>query len=166
MEKNTPKVALRPYRSDDCEALAALFYDTVHTVNRGDYSDEQLDAWATGRVDLDKLDRSFRTHETLVAEYGGVIVGFGDLDVSVECSACAVGYLDRLYVHRDFQRRGIGRSLVTALEGIAEQSGAGKMIVYASITALPFFEAMGYNRVCENTVVRNGVALKNYRMTK
>lgn len=35
---------LRPYRSEDCPALAALFYDTVHTVNARDYTPEQLDA--------------------------------------------------------------------------------------------------------------------------
>ena len=28
---------LRLYRSEDCPALAALFYDTVHTVNARDY---------------------------------------------------------------------------------------------------------------------------------
>lgn len=32
---------LRPYHPDDCPALAALFYDTVHTVNCRDYSAEQ-----------------------------------------------------------------------------------------------------------------------------
>ena len=43
---------LRLYRSEDCSALARLFYDTVHTVNTRDYTPEQLDAWADGQVDL------------------------------------------------------------------------------------------------------------------
>ena len=43
---------LRLYRSEDCPALAQLFYDTVHTVNARDYTPEQLDAWADGQVDL------------------------------------------------------------------------------------------------------------------
>ena len=29
---------LRPYRPADCAALAALFYDTVHTVNTRGYT--------------------------------------------------------------------------------------------------------------------------------
>ena len=41
---------IRPYRSSDCPALAELFYQTVHAVNARDYSPEQLDAWADGRV--------------------------------------------------------------------------------------------------------------------
>ena len=51
---------IRKYRPSDCRELAELFYDTVHTVNAGDYTKEQLDAWATGHVDLEAWDRSFR----------------------------------------------------------------------------------------------------------
>ena len=43
---------LRPYRPSDLRELAELFYDTVHTVNAGDYTAEQLDAWADGAPDL------------------------------------------------------------------------------------------------------------------
>ena len=90
---------IRPYQTADCEALARLFYDTVHTVNAKDYTEQQLNAWATGTVDLEAWDRSLTAHFTLVAEENGVITGFGDMDSS--------GYLDRLYVHRDFQGKGI-----------------------------------------------------------
>ena len=93
-------MTLRPYRPADCPALAALFYETVHTVNARDYSPRQLDAWASGRVDLAAWNASFLAHTTLVAEEEGAIVGFADLAPD--------GYLDRLYVHRDWQRRGGG----------------------------------------------------------
>ena len=43
---------LRPYQPEDCPALAALFYDTIHTVNAQDNTKEQLDVWATGTTDL------------------------------------------------------------------------------------------------------------------
>ena len=46
-------------------------------------------------------------HFTLVAEENGVITGFGDMDSS--------GYLDRLYVHRDFQGKGIASVLCDRL---------------------------------------------------
>ena len=35
---------LRKYTKTDCAELAELFYDTVHTVNAKDYTQEQLDA--------------------------------------------------------------------------------------------------------------------------
>ena len=89
---------LRAYRPEDCPALAQLFYDTVHAVNARDYTPAQLNAWATGTVDLCAWNASFLAHRTLVAQLEGQIAGFGDIDVSS-------GYLDRLYVHRDFQGR-------------------------------------------------------------
>lgn len=43
---------LREYRTADLDKLAELFYQTVHSVNARDYTEEQLNVWATGRVDL------------------------------------------------------------------------------------------------------------------
>ena len=45
---------IREYRPSDCREIAELFYNTVHTVNAADYSKPQLNAWATGKVDLEK----------------------------------------------------------------------------------------------------------------
>ena len=119
------------YREEDGPLLAALFYDTVHTVNAGDYTPEQLAAWAPDGRDLKAWDRSFRDHIALVAEEQGIIVGFADLDPTAE-------YLDRLYVHRSFQGRGVGTALCAALEGYALSCGAQRIETHASITARPF----------------------------
>lgn len=43
-KNKTEERRIRPYQPDDCLQLAALFYDTVHTVNARDYSPAQLDA--------------------------------------------------------------------------------------------------------------------------
>lgn len=45
-------VDIRKYIPSDCEHLAELFYRTVHTINAVDYTQEQLNVWATGRVNL------------------------------------------------------------------------------------------------------------------
>lgn len=146
---------IRPYAPEDVREMADLFYDTVHAVNARDYAPEQLDAWATGEVDLDAWDRSFRAHRTLVAEEDGTIVGFADMDDA--------GYLDRLYVHKDHQGRGVAAALCDALE---TASAAPRFTVHASITARPFFEKRGYTVVKEQRVQRRGVTLTNYAMEK
>lgn len=145
---------VREYRSEDCEELLRLFYETVHAVNARDYTKEQLDAWATGKEDAARWDASLRAHYALVAEESGKIVGFGDIDKT--------GYLDRLYVHKDFQGRGIASALCDRLEKRAE----GKIVTHASVTAKPFFERRGYRAVREQRVERNGVFLTNYVMEK
>lgn len=141
-------MTLRPYRSEDCPALAELFYNTVHTINARDYTPEQLDAWADGRAELAAWDASFLAHTTLVAEMDGVIVGFADLEAS--------GYLDRLYVHRDYQGRGVASALCDALPQAR--------VTHASLTARPFFEKRGWRVVREQQVERRGVLLTNFVM--
>ena len=99
---------LRKYQPSDCAQLAELFYQTVHSVNAKDYKKEQLDAWATGEVDLQAWDASFRTHRTIIATENGEIVGFGDMNEN--------GYLDRLYVHKDYQGQGVASAICDELE--------------------------------------------------
>ena len=146
---------LRDYVPGDCKALAELFYDTVHKINARDYSQEQLNAWATGRVDLEEWNRSFLSHHTVVAEIDGTIVGFGDMDDT--------GYLDRLYVHAGFQRRGIASAICGRLE---EACHAEKITTHASVTAREFFEKRGYKIVSEQQVERRGILLTNYVMER
>ncbi len=149
-----PEIKLRAYRSTDCADMARLFYDTVHTVNARDYTGEQLDAWATGRVDLQAWDASFLSHTTLIAERAGALVGFGDL--------AEEGYLDRLYVHKDYQGQGIATAICDALES----SCSGSITTHASITARPFFEGRGYTVRKAQQVERQGIRLTNFVMEK
>ena len=149
---------IRPYQTADCEALARLFYDTVHTVNAKDYTKAQLDVWATGNVDLEAWDRSLTAHFTLVAEENGVITGFGDMDPS--------GYLDRLYVHGEFQGQGVAASIAQALEGFARGLGVERIAVHASRTARGFFQSRGFRVVKAQQVERRGVLLENFVMER
>ena len=148
-------MTLRDYCKTDCTELARLFYDTVHTVNAKDYSRAQLDAWATGEVNLEAWNKSFQAHNTVVAEMDGQIVGFGDMDET--------GYLDRLYVHKDYQRRGVATAICDALE---QNTKAAEFTTHASITARPFFEKRGYTVVREQQVERRGILLANFVMKK
>lgn len=135
--------------------MAELFYQTVHHVNLGDYSREQVNAWATGQVDLEAWDSSFSEHVTVLAEENGRIIGFGDMSLA--------GYLDRLYVHKDYQRQRIGTMICDELES---RVSAVRYWTPASITAKPFFLSRGYRVVREQNVERRGVLLTNYVMEK
>lgn len=145
---------IREYQPSDCEELAALFYDTVHKINKKDYTQEQLDVWATGQVDLEKWNQSLQDHYSVVAVDSGIIVGFGDMD--------RTGYLDRLYVHADHQGKGIATAICDQLEKVI----TGSVVTHASITARPFFEKRGYQVVRGQRVERQGIYLTNYVMRK
>ena len=145
---------IRAYQPSDCKEIAELFYHTVHTVNAKDYTKEQLNVWATGQVDLEKWNQSFLEHYSVIAVEGERIIGFGDIDKT--------GYLDRLYVHVDYQNQGVATTICDALE----QTARGNIPTHASITARPFFEKRGYKVVKEQQVERQGIFLTNFVMEK
>lgn len=145
---------IREYQASDCEELAGLFYNTVHTVNARDYTKEQLNVWATGKVDLEKWNQTLIEHYSVVTVEDNIIIGFGDIDNT--------GYLDRLFVHKDYQGKGVATAICNKLE----QHVHGKIVTYTSITARPFFEKRGYVVIKDQQVERQGILLTNYLMEK
>ena len=146
---------IREYKSSDCNEIADLFYNTVHFINSKDYTEDQLNVWATGNIDIDEWNESLLNNYTLIAEENGIIIGFGDIDDE--------GYLDRLYVHKDYQNIGVATALCDRLEKKYEVE---RITTHASITAKSFFEKRGYRVVKKQFVERNGVRLINYIMER
>ena len=148
---------LKTYEEADLIEIGQLFYETVHTVNAKDYPKEALDAWASGRIDEVRWHQSLLSHYSIVAKLNGKIVGFGDIEDN---------YLDRLYVHKDYQNQGVGRAIVERLEDYARQEKKTTITTYASLTARPFFEKRGYQILEEQQVQRNGIFLRRFLMVK
>ena len=142
---------IRQYRPGDCGAIAQLFYEAVHA--NPDYSQVQRAAWAPQVPE--NWHETFLAHHTVVAEEDDQIVGFGDMD--------GAGYLDRLYVHPAYQRKGVATAICAALE---KGCTAPTLTTHASITAKPFFENRGYRAEKLQQVERKGVLLTNYIMVK
>ncbi|MBD5539835.1 MAG: GNAT family N-acetyltransferase [Lachnospiraceae bacterium] len=145
---------IRKYQPADCKTLTELFYDTVHTVNAADYTEEQLNAWAAGNADMEEWNRLLLETYSLVAIKNNMIIGFGNISEK--------GYLDRLFVHKDYQRKGVATAICDKLE----EAVRGKIVTHASITARPFFEKRGYKVIKEQQVERQGIILENFIMEK
>lgn len=151
-------MSIRRYESRDCNDIIKLFYDTVHTINSKDYAEDELNAWAPKDIDISLWDKSFLKNYTIVFILDNVIVGFGDINET--------GYLDRLYIHKDYQRRGIAKKIVDNLECYVKKLGVDYITTEASITAKPFFERMGYKIIKEQQVEKREEYLTNYIMKK
>lgn len=149
---------LRQYQKKDLYDVINLFYETVQAISGTDYSKEEIYAWSQGRERLLKHGTFFETLYTVVAVESNQIIGYGN--VSDE------GYLDHLYVHKDYQRQGVATAICNELERYILALGILHITVHASITARPFFEYRGYSVVRQQTVIRKRVALKNYEMGK
>jgi len=149
---------IRDYEAGDAPEIVRLFFETVRSVNRADYSDEQLEAWAAGVPDPEEWHTRMAGRRTLVAEEGGEVVGFAELEYD--------GRLDMLYVRKDAVGRGVGRRLYEAVEREARDQGLGWIFTEASITARPFFEQQGFRVVREQMVSRRGVSMANFVMER
>lgn len=143
----------------DLDAAAKLFSDTVHAVNSRDYTPEQLDAWAPlNERCLAQIAEKLSEQQTVDLKECGILIGFGGLDDE--------GDIDMLFVHNDRQGQGIAKAILRELERLALERGKQAVSTFASVTARPFFERMGYGVERENVVDRDGVSLVNYLMSK
>ena len=154
----TENTTIRDYDADDAPQIVRLFYETVCSVNRADYSEEQVRAWAPGVPDPEEWHARMADRRTLVAEEGGEVVGFAELEED--------GHLDMLYVRGDAVGRGVGQRLYQAVEREGRRRRLGQIFTEASITARPFFERQGFRVVREQTVSRRGVSMTNFAMEK
>jgi putative acetyltransferase len=149
---------VRPYASADLDTVVALFRASVRTVARRDYSQEQILAWAPDEINRDHWLLRLAASGTWLAAEVARVIGF----ISMEPE----GRLDMLYVHPDFQRRGIATALLRRAEQSARSQGLATLSTEASITARPFFERHGFHVIVLQTVVRRGQELRNYRMAR
>jgi GNAT superfamily N-acetyltransferase len=82
---------------------------------------------------------------TIVAEQGGVLVGFAVVLPRDDGDA----ELDGLFVEPSSWRHGIGRALVERIERIAAAEGATHLWVVANTSALDFYEACRFETIGE-----------------
>lgn len=149
------RMLIKSYEKEFFIDICTLFYETVHSVNAGDYSESQLEAWAPKDNDYSHLKTALEKNWTLVAIEDGVIIGFADIEDT--------GYLDHLFVHKDYQGKGVATALCNEIEA---KGNFNEIETHASITALPFFEKRGYKVVREQIVEIRGEKLKNHVMRK
>lgn len=153
-----PDAMVRRYVPADAAGIAQVFHASVHGLACANYAPEQLDAWSPAPRDAAWYQARAGTRAAWVAERGGEIVGFAELEPD--------GHVDMVYVAPAAARQGVATALYEALEAQARESGFARLFVEASETALPFFIRMGFGSPQRRDFQRNGVAIHNYAMEK
>ena len=153
-----PSAMLRPMLPDDVPVLAAIFQASIEELTEEDYDSDQRNAWASAADDEAAFGAKLQAALTIVATRRGAAVGFASLAGS--------DLIEMLYVYPKAARQGVGRLLCDAIEKLAGGRGAKTLIVEASDTARPFFEARGYEGVQRQTMMLGDAWLGNTRMTK
>ena len=143
----------------DAVELKNLFQNTVLAINRRDYSQAEVEDWASCGDDLSNIEDMIKTHYFIVAvNQQSEIVGFS--------SITSQGYLHSMFVHKDFQGEGIATMLLNEIEQYAITNGIMRITSEVSLTARPFFEKKGYIVEEEQKRKANQLSLTNFWMAK
>ena len=151
-------ITIRAYEASDAKTLTNLFRDSVRAIASRDYTRSQILAWAPDDIDEGRFGQKCESRLTWVAEVEAKIAGFSDLESD--------GHIDMLFVHPDFQRRGVARALLGHVENTARTMDLRRLYADASLTARPTFEAMGFRVIVPQTVTKRGEPMMNFRMEK
>ena len=131
------ELTIRRFKSEDALAVSKVIRATLLTSNIADYSLDILqplhDYFTPSKVEILATERY-----CLVAVYDKLIVATG---------AFEDGELKTIFVLPKFQGLGIGKQLIKQLEKRAKAENVETMKVPASISGVPFYEKLGYQKI-------------------
>lgn len=149
---------IREAHREDIPEMVPIFREAVCGISNQDYSPKQKEVWAGRGTSERFIELLGNGLHFLLAQAGQKGIGFASISQQ--------GFLHSLFVVPSFQKRGVARDLLNAAIRYAQKHGANLITVESSITALPFFQRMGFKILKEQEVTIDNVPLKNYCMCK
>ncbi len=156
-----PGWRIRPVRADDGPHLAEVFRRSVAGLGPAFFRPEQVEAWLAAAPAVAVLaDPSPEGARTVVvaADRAGRPVAYAELQ--------AGGHIGQVYCSPEVAGRGVASALYDQLEATAREQGVAVLRVEASEAARPLFAHKGFTLVGRRDLVRRGVELHNFAMTK
>lgn len=120
------EIDIRPLKTGDIDALVKLAHEIWHAHYPGIISREQIDYMLTQRYSPRTILATFADDCWLGAWLKGEIIGFAH---ALSDATPHTWKLDKLYVHQDFQRRGIGKALLDSVVRKASSDKARRLIL-------------------------------------
>ncbi|ATN06331.1 GNAT family N-acetyltransferase [Chryseobacterium indologenes] len=149
---------IRKGNENDLAEMKQLFAETITSICKDDYPEEQLEAWRSGAENNERWLKVIHEQFVLVAISEHTIVGFATLDQE--------NYLDLFFVHKNYQHQGIASQLYEQIENAARKQTERYIRSDVSKTAKSFFEKLGFYVLKEQIAPIKGIALTNFKMQK
>lgn len=150
---------IRPLEEKDIYDMQNLFRSTVLNINIKDYTTEEVEDWASCGDDMGHWKEILFNNQFIGAfNEQGCLIGYSSMNKN--------GYLHSMFVHKDWQGKGIATLLLSEVERIAIQYEVKEITSEVSKTARLFFEHKGYIVECEQKQQANRLKLTNYKMKK
>jgi ribosomal protein S18 acetylase RimI-like enzyme len=132
------EIVIRRATAADAKAVHKIVLLALREINARDYPPSVIDRLVLTLPD--KVAANLETWGAFVAIVDGRVVGTGSLNGQTVSS---------VYVHPDYQGRGIATKLMDAVENVAHAQSQVTLSVQSSVTAKPFYEKRGFKIVRE-----------------
>ncbi|MBD9399407.1 GNAT family N-acetyltransferase [Pseudomonas sp. PDM11] len=130
---------IRPARETDADAISRVIVQTLRLSNAADYPPQVIERVAAN-FDAAGVRGLLESRQVFVALYDERVVATASLASDVVRS---------VFVLPEMQGRGVGKALMRHIECVALAAGVQSLRVPASLTAVPFYKALGYAVVRE-----------------
>jgi len=133
-------IHVRPVRAEDARSFIEVRNAAVRGIASKDYPPSVIESWAKSPITDATIAHYLANPEKetrVVAELNSEIAGIGSLVIdNNELRAC--------YVRPNATRQGVVLAMVWEIERIALENGVTFLQMDSSVTAEPFYIAMGY----------------------
>ncbi len=130
---------IRPAREADAEAISRVIVQTLRLSNAADYPPQVIERVAAN-FDAAGVRGLLESRQVFVAL---------DDERVVATASLASDVVRSVFVLPEMQGRGVGKALMRYIEGVARAAGVQLLRVPASLTAVPFYAALGYTVIRE-----------------
>lgn len=137
MVNHDAHLSIRPLRAADIPQVSALIRNTLLLTNLPDYDLETIQALMP-TFSTEAVGALARRREMFVCEEGGRLSGVLGLEAAEVYT---------FFVAPDRQGHGMGRTFLHFAEDLARKRGIKELRVSASLTAVGFYERLGYRRM-------------------
>ena len=143
-----PHIAFRPGRAEDGEGILAVHLAAIHAVEDAFYDEVNRESWAYG-LSAEGYARAMQ---------GGEIFEVAVAPDEIICGFCGVkdDEIMGLYVHPEWQGRGLGKALLKNGEERLTAAGNVELKLTASLNATAFYAANGWRLLGHSLVVSRG----------
>ena len=139
------------------ETILILFKNTIEKTCYKDYNNQQINAWISSIKNIEKWENRIDSQYFILAKENDKVVGFGSVEKN---------YLDLLFVHHEYLRKGVASLIYENLKIESTKKGFSKLTTFASKTALSFFINKGFSVIRKNKVMINEVEITNFEMSQ
>lgn len=154
---------VRPLKQDEVETLCGLAHEIWHAHYPAIISQAQIDYMLAQRYSPSSIRASLNSSCWLAAWHGQVMAGFAQVFAD---EAPSTWKLDKLYVHPDHQRKGIGQTLLDQMNQQVCDAGATRLILRVNRhnkIALAAYAKYGFSIYGENVLdIGNGFVMDDY----